>query len=83
VPARIDSVPFSDSGFIGGEQIAITVDGVVLAVTFASSDRSLAQVAARINAALPSGHLPIADVDTFEGSLRIQGWRGHATGSVP
>ena len=80
VPARIDSLPFETSGFAGGEQIVVNVDGTVRNITFESGDQTPEAIAMRINAAFP-GIPPIAVVDVFDRSLSIRA-RAPAGGGV-
>jgi hypothetical protein len=88
VPALIVSEPFANSGFIGGEQIEVTVDevdgvdGEMRVVTFARADQSPAQVADRINAAFPADLPRVASANGFDSRVRIEGWRGHGSGNV-
>jgi len=53
VVATVTGSGFSTSGFVGGETMAITIDGgATINVVFSSSDSTRAQVAAAINAAV-------------------------------
>lgn len=53
VAARVGSAPIVGTGFVGGEQISVTIDAnAAVIVTFASTDQLAAAVVARINAAL-------------------------------
>jgi hypothetical protein len=71
------------TGFVGGESLDFTVDGVAVAVTFTSGAQSAAQVAAQINqAAIGAGlsYLP-ASVQT-NGQLALRGARTGAQGTL-
>ena len=85
VPALLVSNPFEEpSGFAGGEQITVTVDGETHLVTFDAGDQSPAQIASRIQAEFPPfPDLPrVAYASNFDDIFRIEGWRGHGSGSV-
>ncbi len=56
IAAQIVGAPFAASGYVGGEQISIAVDGgPAIVITFADPDETPAEVAARINATLGYG----------------------------
>lgn len=61
------------TGFVGGETLLATIDGVLTTVTFDVADQTAAQVAARINAALAlAGYAtPLASV--VNGQIKVLG----------
>jgi hypothetical protein len=61
------------TGFSGGETLLITIDGVLVTVTFDAADQSAAQCVARINAAfaLAGYSTPLASV--VNGQIQISG----------
>lgn len=81
------------TSFVGGETLTLEIDGVPVSVVFDVADQTVAQVAARINAACafaglptprasvtPISQLQIDSVDTGpEGTVEITGGTGAAT----
>ncbi len=61
------------TGFVGGETLITTMDGVAVTTTFDAADQSLAQVVARVNAAFALAGFATPRASESNGQLRIDG----------
>ena len=61
------------TGFLGGEVVIITLDGVAVTTTFDVLDQSALQCAARINAAMALVGIATPRVSVVAGQLKVEG----------
>lgn len=70
------------TGFAGGETLITTIDGVAVTTTFLVGDQTLAQVVARVNAAMALAGIATPRASESGGQLRIDGVATAVNGAV-